>query len=227
MLVGSYFWDGVRLAACQVPEVIAGTVQSETDLHIHSKASSGGPSRDYLTAWVYDSANQGLDVVAGYYRGCGYMVESVCEGDGSGPQCPCGNDGAFGHGCANSSSSQGAVLTLAGDASVSADTVVLSASQMPSHAFCLFFQGTSLSAGTPFGNGLRCVNGSIIRLPLKQGDAGGSTSYPQAGDAAVSVLGHVSALGETRYYQAWYRDPASLCTKTFNLTNALRVIWTP
>jgi hypothetical protein len=38
----------------------------------------------------------------------------------------------------------------------------------------------------------------------------------------------VPAIGGTRYYQAWYRDPASFCTSgNYNLSNAIAVEWLP
>jgi hypothetical protein len=97
---------------------------------------------------------------------------------------------------------------------------------MPSSS-ALYFQGTSQlggGAGSVFGDGLRCVGGTIIRLGTKNNVAGTST-YPVAGDASVSVRGAVSA-GDVRMYQVWYRNAAAFCTSsTFNLTNGVEVSW--
>src|ERR1700733_12241194 len=51
---------------------------------------------------------------------------AICFGDGSGTPCPCANSGSAGHGCANSTNAAGALLSANGNASVSADTLVLS-----------------------------------------------------------------------------------------------------
>jgi hypothetical protein len=155
------------------------------------------------------------------------MVESVCHGDGGDAPCPCGNDGSEGHGCASALVPEGGQLGFTGSARVSGDDSELHAAFLPPNVACLFFQGTSLSVATPFGNGLRCVSGSTVRFALQQADATGSASYPNGGGDSLGVAGHLPALGGTRFYQAWYRDPSGTCGSTFNLTNALRAIWTP
>jgi hypothetical protein len=54
----------------------------------------------------------------------------------------------------------------------------------------------------------------------------GVASYPQAGDAAISVSGGVPVGGGLRTYQAWYRNAAVFCTAaTFNLSNGLAIQW--
>ncbi len=152
---------------------------------------------------------------------------SYCSGDGSGTACPCGNTGLPGNGCASSVSANGANLSAAGVASVSADTFVLTGSDMPSGTV-LYFQGTTrvnAGLGNVFGDGLRCAGGSVIRLGLETNVAG-SSSYPGAGDPSISVKGMTSA-GAIRDYQCWYRNAAAFCTpSTFNLTNGLEVTWT-
>ena len=48
------------------------------------------------------------------------------------------------------------------------------------------------AGGTPFGDGLLCVGGAIVRLGTKVA-VGGSSRYPEAGDATISVRGLVAA----------------------------------
>jgi hypothetical protein len=77
-----------------------------------------------------------------------------------------------------------------------------------------------------FGDGLRCVSGSILRLGAKS-NVGGGSSYPAGGDVPISVKG-VNAAGNVRQYQCWYRNAAPFCTpSTFNLTNGIETTWTP
>lgn len=152
--------------------------------------------------------------------------QSFCAGDGSGAACPCGNTGAVGAGCANSTGTSG-LLAGSGSVSLAADSLTLSASGLPANASVLFFQGTTAQnggLGSPFGDGLRCAGGSVVRLGTKVASAGNS-SYPTLGDQTVSMRGVVVAPG-TRTYQAWYRNAATFCTAdTFNLTNGLSVLW--
>lgn len=146
-----------------------------------------------------------------------------CFGDGTGTACPCGNNGAAGSGCANSSNAAGAVLAASGLASVSADTLVLTGSGMPATGSCLYFQGTT-QISTSFGDGLRCAGGTVVRLGTKVNSAG-SSQYPAAGDQLISIRGMVPP-GATRTYQAWYRNAAAFCTpSTFNLSNGVAITW--
>jgi hypothetical protein len=152
-----------------------------------------------------------------------------CSGDGSATACPCGNAGASGNGCASSVNANGAHLGTSGLASISQDTLQLSGSGMP-ESTCLYIQGTSAQAagqGVVFGDGLRCVSGSVTRLGQAQ-NSGGSSSYPAGGQQPVSVRGNIGASGTTAYYQAWYRNSAAFCTAgTFNLSNGIQVVWQP
>jgi hypothetical protein len=154
---------------------------------------------------------------------------SYCFGDGTGTPCPCGNSGASGRGCANSVVASGGRVIAVGAPSVANDTVVLRGFGMPNSS-ALYFQGTSQAAagaGTTFGDGLRCVAGSVIRLGTKT-DATNASRYPEPGDLSVSVRGAIPGAGRTRHYQVWYRNAAAYCTAdTFNLTNGVTVAWTP
>jgi len=152
-----------------------------------------------------------------------------CFGDGSGAACPCANASPAGAnaGCLNSLGTAGA-LRGSGVASIAADSLQLRGSAM-ANSSALYFQGTTQAGaglGTVFGDGLRCAAGSVIRLGTKVNAAGQST-FPGAGDPAVSVRGAVPP-GSTRTYQVWYRNAAAFCAaETFNLTNGLSVAWAP
>jgi choice-of-anchor B domain-containing protein len=153
-------------------------------------------------------------------------ASTFCAGDGTASACPCGNFGASGAGCA-SSGGIGGTLGASGTPSVAADTLVLSAGSLPPTASVLFFQGTTQvngGLGAAFGDGLSCAGGMVVRLATRFASSG-SASYPEAGDAAISVKGTVPA-GASRAYQAWYRNTAPFCTtSTFNLTNGVAVSW--
>jgi hypothetical protein len=152
-----------------------------------------------------------------------------CFGDGSGTPCPCGNNGATGHGCANSVDASGGVLTSMGVASVSSDTLKLTGSHMRS-TNCLYFQGTTQVSNVVY-SGIECAGGSLVRLGVEANDVSGSSCYPKSGsaDQPVSVRGMIPAAGGTYHYQAWYRDnnPTFCAGGTSNFTNGYSLTWTP
>ncbi len=226
--MSSYFLSNNALYPCELRLNFAGSPTVEGEIALASMAASGGATKRYFGTWVYLSINNGYDVQGGLWNGCGGgLVESFCAGDGTGPACPCNNTGAAGRGCRNSANANGGLLAGSGNASVSADTFRLNALGLPLNGSCLFFQGTSASSAVPFGDGLRCVSGLTLRLPLKAISGGGS-AYPQSGEIPISDFLQTLGAGDTRYYQAWYRDSANYCSAaTFNLTNALKVIWAP
>ena len=144
---------------------------------------------------------------------------------GTATTCPCANAGSPGNGCANSNFAIGANLTATGNAQVSADSVLLTGTNMPNGPV-LYFQGTT-QVSAIFGDGLRCVGGAVIRLGVKF-NVGNTSSYPTGADLPVSIKGMIPAAGGTRHYQAWYRDAMAFCTvSTFNLSNGITITWTP
>ena len=163
------------------------------------------------------------NVCAPLTTGLGY-----CFGDGSGTQCPCGNNtyAGSGSGCYSSFGLATYVVGL-GNSSLSNDTFVLKADKIPTSSN-LFFQGDAAvnnGLGLPFGDGLRCVGGHTVRMGAAP--VGYETTFPVSGGPTMSTLGQITQPG-TRYYQVWYRNSASFCTpSTFNLTNAWTTVWTP
>ncbi len=151
-----------------------------------------------------------------------------CDGSVVGSTCvACGNNGAAGRGCANSSFPSGGLLTNSGIASLGADSLVLSAADITGPG--LFFQATAVAASPiTFGDGMLCASVGIIRLGVVFPSAG-SASYPGGlTPNPISVGGAPIAAGNTRHYQCWYRDAVAFCTaSTFNLTNGISLIWTP
>jgi hypothetical protein len=153
--------------------------------------------------------------------------------------CPCGNDAPAGSGggCLNSTG-QSAVLSGVGNPyseyapcpSVSpagTDTVKLTATGMP-NAPALLFKGTSDingGNGVPFGDGLRCCGGQIVRVEIQMAVAGTvSFGFP---NSKLSI--DSESCGDTTYcYQVWYREVSPLCSSVaFNLTNAFAITWLP
>jgi hypothetical protein len=127
-------------------------------------------------------------------------------GDGTSGACPCG-PGLPEHGCPNSTNLAGAVLSSFGQVSISNDTFTLYGTGMPQSSTCLYFPGTSSSLSA-FGDGLRCIAGTVIASARKT-NVGGvcSTRSATGADAAVSVRGLIPADGGARFYQLGIRTP--------------------
>ena len=182
------------------------------------------PSPYSAEAWK--TLNHTAATVSGFTAA---VYTTICAGDGSATACPCGNASAIdaGSGCLNSLGLAG-TLEAAGTASIGHDTVVLRGSDMPDGP-ALYFQGdgtVSGGAGSVFGDGLRCVAGSVRRLGVVT-NVSHRSSLPSSGGSALSVLGAIGSAG-TRHYQVWYRDAATYCAAaTFNLTNGVSVTWSP
>ena len=203
---------------------ISATDVEEVDVH-----NASGLAVDYLL-YVRVSGNT-FEVTCNDYL---LRIEVVpvgisiyCPGDGSNVPCPCGNDSLVGDGvgCLNSIN-RGGGLDATGLPVLGADTVKVMGSGMPNGP-ALYFQGTARvnnGIGVPFGDGLRCVAGAVVRLGVRFNQAGAS-QVPSAGDPPLSVMGMVMSPG-ARHYQAWYRDAVPFCMAApFSLTNAVTVNW--
>lgn len=146
-----------------------------------------------------------------------------CSGD-TYVHCPCGNYGDIGRGCANSVDPSGADLDLTGSPSL--DDLSLVASGMPAAGTCVFLQGDQ-DTEIVFGDGVRCVDGVLIRLRVRT-VTGGMSQFPTSSDTITLSLrgGVIPGSGEARTYQTVYRNAAGFCTPgTSNITNAWSVVW--
>ena len=169
----------------------------------------------------------------------GTNFTSVCEpGAGGVRGCPCGNPpSGAGRGCDNSSSTGGAALSASGAAFLSSDSLVFTTSGEKPTATSILLQGTTLLAsGVTYGQGVRCVGGTLKRLYTKTA-AGGSITVPNilALEPQVSqqsaVKGSPISAGDSRWYLVFYRDPTVLggcpAASTFNATQTGRIDWSP
>jgi hypothetical protein len=157
------------------------------------------------------------------------LISVFCAGDGSANSCPCANNATAGSGSGcKSSLGHGGLLGTSGTPSVSLDSLALVGSGMPDSS-ALYYQGSQAvngGLGTAFGDGLRCVGGTVVRLGT-EANAGSESHYPTGTNTPVSVHGSCAA-GDVRFYQCWYRNAAAFCTsETFNYTNGVRVVWLP
>jgi len=195
------------------------TVEVTFDAAFLSVNPRPGNRYDYFCLPHFSFGMVGAVTVAPSEPGSGF-----CSGDGSGTACPCGNTGGSGEGCANDTGS-GGVLSASGSTSIAADDLVLSATNLTPGPG-LFFQGNNAvnsGNGNPFGDGLRCAGGNVVRLEVRFANSG--NGFTTASTISVSTKGGVSA-GQTKRYQYWYRDSGtSPCSSLFNLTNGYELTW--
>jgi len=113
----------------------------------------------------------------------------------------------------------GASIWASGSTSLSQADLVLRAMACPPNRPGLFFYG-NLAANLPFGNGVRCLGGTIRRRPALLIDASGSAAQPF--DYSSSPI----AAGSSWNFQFWFRDPLG-GGAFFNLSDAIRFDFVP
>ena len=134
----------------------------------------------------------------------------------------------MGHGCANTADPRGAQLTATGTASP--DTIVLTSKGEIASSLSVFLQGNATaSSGILFGDGVRCVAGTMKRLYTLHA-TGHIASAPGPSDPSITAQsashGDTILPGTSRYYQVYYRDPSSTCTGLgFNVSNGMKIDW--
>ena len=239
------FFDGVSQGLVPMSSPSAGGVYATRDMDI-GVINTDGTQNQVESAGLddlafYEGMLSAADIAGlasgtltpldfGPEPGTGY-----CFGDGSGTQCPCGNnsDGTVpGSGCANGVSASGAKLTASGDASLSNDTLVLYGTGLDPLNSGLYFQANDdLSPGIIWGDGLQCAGGQLKRLGVRFSDATGA-SDTSAWTTPISVWAGNVLAGDTKRYQLWYRDtsggqPCGVGVNDFNSTNGYEITWTP
>ena len=115
----------------------------------------------------------------------------------------------------------GASISVAGSTSVAANDLVLSAGPVPNQP-AIFFYGPN-QIEVPFGNGFRCVSGSVKRLPVVFG-SGNTLTHPV--DNTQTPSAGVIVPGSTWNFQAWYRDPFA-GGQSYNLSDAVQIEFCP
>jgi len=189
------------------------------------------------TNLVPDDTNLVMDVFLRDRAHAGYA--NLCEPGVAGViGCPCSNPPSGpGRGCDNSSATGGARLEVSGGEFLSSDSLVFAATGERPSPLSLVLQGTSvIPAGVIYGQGVRCVGGSLKRLYTKNASSGSITAPDfgageQQAHARSAALGDVIAAGSSRWYMVFYRDPIVLsgcpAASTFNGTQTREVSWRP
>ena len=219
----------------EVPLITPFTATSGSDVYVDPP---GTPPSQLTSYFQVDDGLGNPNSVVTYPITGGSVVPvdsgtPFCFGDGTQVlACPCANTGALGHGCDNSSATGGARLTSIGATSINYDSLQFSSNGEKPTATSVFLQGSAQNAGTVFGQGVRCLSGTLKRLYVKTA-SGGLAVAPAGNDASVharsAALGDPLSAGLTRWYQVYYRDPNVLgscpSTSTFNISQGLAVVW--
>jgi hypothetical protein len=131
---------------------------------------------------------------------------------------------------APNSAGPGALIDWSGSASISGADLTLLVGGAPPGRLGLFYYGPE-SAQVPFGDGFRCVGGGtlgVFRLPPLFTTAGGSGQTALDFDAPPVGAGPGAVSpGSSWTFQFFYRDPTGPLGTGFNLSDALRVAFTP
>ena len=100
----------------------------------------------------------------------------------------------------------------------------LRVSGCPTNHFGLFYYG-SQSTELPFGDGFRCIGGTVIRLGIANTGAAGVAAWNIDLDHPPQPTGQITP-GSHWNFQFWYRDiPAGM--SGFNLSDALGGTFSP
>lgn len=162
---------------------------------------------------------------------------SLCDPGANGViACPCANaPSGPGRGCNNSAATGGARITPSGIASLASDTLTLTTTGETPTAASIVLQGDAFAgAGAVFGQGVRCVDGTLKRMYVRTA-SGGSVSVPNFGSGDPTVSARSAALGDpiqpgqSRWYSVYYRAAVVLggcpASSTYNTTQTCRVTW--
>ena len=123
---------------------------------------------------------------------------------------------------APNSAGSGALIGGLGGSSYQANSLTLATSGCPPDGFGLYLYGTQQTQAA-VGDGFICVAGSTFRMQAVPIDGAGRAIYAVDVNSPPDPAGQV-AIGETWYYQLWYRD-AGFGGAGFNFSDAIAVQW--
>jgi hypothetical protein len=184
---------------------------SATDLSEHTSELQGfPPDPNFSTLSSFGEDANGELYVTSLAAGIVYRI------DPSATPCPAPTSE-----CTTSPNSvgSGAVIGTTGSTSIAAAELTLTARHCPSSSAGVFFHG-STATFVAFCNGARCVGGSLVRMPIVHCDELGNVRQ------AVVLATSPFAVGATRQFQFFYRDPLA-GGASFDLSDARRVVFCP
>lgn len=118
----------------------------------------------------------------------------------------------------------GATMSAVGSTKVSENDFSLNINGLPVGTIGIHYVGNSAGAGAPFGNGINCVTGPVLRFGVAISDPIGGTNRQI--DFGGYPGNQMSADGTPWYFQFWYRNPAG-GQPGFNTSNGVVVTFCP
>ena len=214
-------WDGSQWSALGY-----GVVNDVFCMAAYDDGSGHGPDL-YVGGQFINVGEYTQSINIGRWYRCAGPIDSICPGDQTLTACPCSNSGSHGHGCDNSAHTGGALMSSSG--TLNPDALHFSISGELPHSLTILLQGDAPTTWTPtFGDGLRCTGGHLLRLYVTNA-VNGVANFPGPGDPSITArsaaMGSPIPNGAVRLYQAYYRDPASLCGTGFNVSTGARIVW--
>jgi len=127
--------------------------------------------------------------------------------------------------CTSSPNSSGSpsLITAIGSTSIADNDLTLSAGPMADNEPGIFYFGSN-QLNTPFGNGTRCVGGTVVRILPPAMAAGGVLT--RVVDLTSGPVASAIAPMTTWNFQAWFRDPAG-GGLGFDLSDAVEIDFEP
>jgi hypothetical protein len=201
-----------------------------------ASANYANPGANIQPPFSFDSIGYAAQVLVRVNCSTGPATYLCDPGTGGVLACPCSNPATgSGRGCDNSSATGGASISGSGNNTLATPTLAFTTAGEKPTATTILLQGNAVIAGgANFGQGVRCVGGTLKRLYTRTA-VGGSISVPNFGAGDVDIpmrsgaLGDPILAGQSRWYMAYYRDPIVLggCSalSTFNSTNTSEILW--
>ena len=122
------------------------------------------------------------------------------------------------------SSGAPAAMSWSGVPGVGVNNFSLVVTDAAAGQFGIFYYGAQ-QVSVPFGNGFRCVGGSVFRLPVITTNSAGGATYALDLTAPPQPQGQIEA-GQTWNFQFWFRDPPA-GGAGFDLSDGLQVGFCP
>ena len=149
------------------------------------------------------------------------LGSAFCDGsDGALSLCPCSNPGGQASGCDIQQGTGGVRLRALDQQTTPSNRVTLEGLGFPesSNPTAVVIRAPQLDSGGPivFGDGVRCIASSVVRMSATFASARRSTH----------ALMHAAGAG-TFFYQLWFRNqPATYCTPdAFNASSGRALTW--